>query len=406
MLIARHWAHLGRAARLLPGPVWSHCRVPRHSPHNPPSSARGPQTRVEASQPSVWASRKSLWTWGPSGAADGGWSRPGGVERHRFVFLDKQTRLVLRCGTRTLDAESAQTRPISRESQVASTAGVDETRRTDTEGQQEDCVNIYENPWTIPNVLCVARIAMAPIIGYLITYEEYESALGVFILAGATDLLDGIVARTWASQKSAMGSILDPLADKILISILYISLTCASLIPVALTTLIIARDVILIAAVFHVRYRTLTRPRRAALFFNPCYATAQLKPTLESKVNTAVQLFLVAISIAAPVFKFTESSLFPLLWFITAVTTLASGHSYYHYGRESGEASLCAPSMTSLSSKISHESFMKMRRVITDTLNKLQMAGQLIRERLVPKSFAGQSQKITGQESRTLPGHD
>uniref|UniRef100_UPI00358FFB7C cardiolipin synthase (CMP-forming) n=1 Tax=Myxine glutinosa TaxID=7769 RepID=UPI00358FFB7C len=335
MLMARHWGHLGRTARLLH--VGPHGRVLGHSPHNVPWHGRGLETRLEAAQPSAWGSRKCLWTQRPSGVAGGVWGRSV-VERHQFGFIYKGTRLLrrsLRCGTRGLDAETARTRPISRESEEASLAGVEETRRTDTEGQQQGRVDIYENPWTIPNVLCVTRIAMAPVIGYLITYEEFEAALGMFILAGATDLLDGIVARTWASQKSAMGSILDPLADKILISILYISLTCASLIPVALTTLIIARDVILIAAVFHVRYRTLARPRRAALFFNPCYATAQLKPTLESKVNTAVQLFLVAVSIAAPVFNFTESSLFPLLWFITAVTTLASGHSYYYYGKES-----------------------------------------------------------------------
>ncbi|KAF3841761.1 hypothetical protein F7725_023712 [Dissostichus mawsoni] len=109
------------------------------------------------------------------------------------------------------------------------------------------------------------------------------------------ELLDGYIARTWPSQKSALGSALDPLADKILVSFLYVTLS---------------------------------------KFFNPCYTTAQLKPTLFSKVNTAIQLLLVASSLAAPVFQYTDSVLLQSLWYITAVTTAASGYSYWHYGRK------------------------------------------------------------------------
>uniref|UniRef100_A0A2K6R1V4 Cardiolipin synthase (CMP-forming) n=1 Tax=Rhinopithecus roxellana TaxID=61622 RepID=A0A2K6R1V4_RHIRO len=146
--------------------------------------------------------------------------------------------------------------------------------------------------------------------------------------------LDGFIARNWANQKSALGSALDPLADKILISILYVSLTYADLIPVPLTYMIISRDVMLIAAVFYVRYRTLPTPRTLAKYFNPCYATARLKPTFISKVNTAVQLILVAASLAAPVFNYADSIYLQILWCFTAFTTAASAYSYYHYGRK------------------------------------------------------------------------
>ncbi|CAM4540749.1 unnamed protein product [Lepidochelys olivacea] len=193
---------------------------------------------------------------------------------------------------------------------------------------------LYENPWTIPNILSLARIGLAPVLGYLIVEENFNIALGVFALAGITDLLDGFIARNWASQKSALGSALDPLADKILISVLYVSLTCASLIPVPLTTLIILRDIVLIAAVFYVRYKTLSPPRTLSRYFNPCYATAQLKPTFISKMNTAVQLILVAASLAAPVFDYVDSIYLQILWCITAFTTATSAYSYYHYGRK------------------------------------------------------------------------
>ncbi|KAK5882806.1 hypothetical protein CesoFtcFv8_021354 [Champsocephalus esox] len=192
---------------------------------------------------------------------------------------------------------------------------------------------LYENPWTIPNFLCVCRIILAPFLGYLIIEQHFHLSLALFTLAGATDLLDGYIARTWPSQKSALGSALDPLADKILVSFLYVSLTYADLIPAPLTALVIARDIGLIAAVFWVRYKTVPPPVTLSKFFNPCYTTAQLKPTLFSKVNTAIQLLLVASSLAAPVFQYTDSVLLQSLWYITAVTTAASGYSYWHYGR-------------------------------------------------------------------------
>nr|XP_046258183.1 cardiolipin synthase (CMP-forming) [Scatophagus argus] len=193
---------------------------------------------------------------------------------------------------------------------------------------------LYENPWTVPNFLCVCRIVLAPFLGYMIIQKHFDLSLTLFMLAGATDLLDGYIARTWPTQKSALGSALDPLADKILISILYVCLTYAELIPAPLTALVIFRDIGLIAAVFWVRYKTVPPPVTLTKFFNPCYTTAQLKPTLFSKVNTAIQLLLVAASLAAPVFQYTDSVLLQCLWYVTAVTTAASGYSYWHYGRK------------------------------------------------------------------------
>ncbi|XP_016139557.1 cardiolipin synthase (CMP-forming) [Sinocyclocheilus grahami] len=90
-------------------------------------------------------------------------------------------------------------------------------------------------------------------------------------------------------------------------------------------------------AVFYVRYKTVPPPVTVSKFFNPCYTTARLKPTLISKINTAVQLFLVSASLAAPVFHYTDSVLLQSLWYITALTTAASGYSYYHYGKKTVE---------------------------------------------------------------------
>ncbi|XP_056423801.1 cardiolipin synthase (CMP-forming) [Hyla sarda] len=204
----------------------------------------------------------------------------------------------------------------------------------DTDPAQREQPDLYENPWTIPNLLSMTRIGLSPVLGYLIVGEDFNLALGIFVLAGITDLLDGYIARNWANQKSALGSALDPLADKILISVLYVCLTYANLIPVPLTVMIILRDIALIGSVFYVRYKTLPPPRTLGRYFNPCHVTAQLEPTFISKMNTAVQLILVAASLSAPVFDYVDSVYLQALWCITAFTTVASGYSYYHYGQK------------------------------------------------------------------------
>ncbi|XP_010308113.2 cardiolipin synthase (CMP-forming) isoform X1 [Balearica regulorum gibbericeps] len=260
----------------------------------------------------------------------------GALARPRAAPVLRQHQRLLREHQQLLRAPAAAWRLLSggAGSRRAGSGGVAPPERPRERRVAGRYAELYENPWTIPNILSMARMGLAPVLGYLIVEENFNVALGVFVLAGITDLLDGFIARNWANQKSALGSALDPLADKILISVLYVSLTCANLIPVSLTSMIILRDVALIAAVFYVRYKTLSPPRTLSRYFNPCYATAQLKPTFISKMNTAVQLILVAASLAAPVFNYVDSIYLQTLWCITAFTTVTSAYSYYHYGRK------------------------------------------------------------------------
>ncbi|XP_018579669.2 probable cardiolipin synthase (CMP-forming) [Anoplophora glabripennis] len=185
-----------------------------------------------------------------------------------------------------------------------------------------------ENIYTIPNLLCVARIILSPYLGLLIVQSEFDFALAVLGVAAVTDLLDGWIARTWESQSSNLGSFLDPMADKVLIASLFLSLTYADLIPIALTGMIIARDVILVAAGFVIRYKSLPPPRTFSRYFDVSHATAQLAPTFISKVNTGVQLLLVGSTLAAPVFHYVGHPVLEYLWYITGVTTVAAGLSY------------------------------------------------------------------------------
>ncbi|XP_022907363.1 probable cardiolipin synthase (CMP-forming) [Onthophagus taurus] len=194
-------------------------------------------------------------------------------------------------------------------------------------GKVEEIIE-KENIYTIPNFLCVARIAMSPYLGMLIVQSHFDYALAVLGIAAITDLLDGWIARTWEGQSSKMGSFLDPMADKVLIGTLFLTLTYADLIPIALTTLIIGRDVLLIVAGFVIRYHSLPPPRTLSRYFDVTHATAQLAPTFISKVNTAVQLILVGSTIAAPIFEYINHPLLQSLWYITGGTTIAAGISY------------------------------------------------------------------------------
>lgn len=186
----------------------------------------------------------------------------------------------------------------------------------------------FENVLTIPNVLTVSRVLMCPVLGYLVVQHDYPTAFMLFSVAGITDLLDGWIARTFPSQSSLAGSFLDPMADKILISTLFITLTYTNLIPVPLTALIIARDCGLLCAGFYVRYASLAPPKTIGRYFDMSLKSAQIAPTTISKYNTALQLFLAATSLAVPAFDLPCNEILPLLWYVTGTTTVISGLSY------------------------------------------------------------------------------
>jgi len=83
---------------------------------------------------------------------------------------------------------------------------------------------------TIPNVLTVSRMVASPFIGYWIVQEEYFLAMSWFFLASATDSVDGFIAKRF-NLKSVIGSFLDPVADKLLVTIMVTTMAYKSLLP-------------------------------------------------------------------------------------------------------------------------------------------------------------------------------
>src|SRR5687767_4781874 len=83
---------------------------------------------------------------------------------------------------------------------------------------------------TVPNLLTVFRMVLIPVFVSLLFYQKFVYALAVFVLAGVTDGLDGLLARRF-DQKSQLGTILDPIADKMLLVTAFVVLSMRSVFP-------------------------------------------------------------------------------------------------------------------------------------------------------------------------------
>ena len=84
--------------------------------------------------------------------------------------------------------------------------------------------------YTVPNLLTFSRLIAAPVVGYLIIYDMHMPALGLFVYAGVTDLVDGWVARKWGLQ-TVVGTVIDPMADKALMTIVTVTLAMKEALP-------------------------------------------------------------------------------------------------------------------------------------------------------------------------------
>jgi cardiolipin synthase (CMP-forming) len=188
-----------------------------------------------------------------------------------------------------------------------------------------DASNARPNPFrTAPNLLTLARICLAPFLVAAILENHYELSFVLFIVAGLTDALDGLLARA-LEQRSMLGHYLDPVADKLLLSTIFLVLLHKSLIPVTVTVLVFGRDVgiLLVSAILY-----------AAI------GRREFHPSLFGKANTLAQISAVAavllrqLTSAYWVVSFRRFALDA-----TMVLTVASGlHYAWSVSRRSGSA--------------------------------------------------------------------
>lgn len=185
-----------------------------------------------------------------------------------------------------------------------------------------------ENILTVPNLLTASRIVSTPFLGYMVTHGHFEIALGLFVVAGITDLLDGYVARNFKGQMSSFGTFLDPLADKVMMTVMFTTLSMANIVPVALAVIVVGRDVLLVGAGFYVKYISLKPPITFSKFFDVTNASATLHPSTLSKYNTLLQLLLISSALVSQVMGWGDNPALQTLYLITGCTTIGSGLQY------------------------------------------------------------------------------
>jgi cardiolipin synthase (CMP-forming) len=167
----------------------------------------------------------------------------------------------------------------------------------------------------IPNILTVLRILVTPLFVIFLIRDQHRYALLVFILAGVSDGLDGLIAR-WLNQRSDLGAVLDPIADKLLLTAAYITLGILKDIPGWLAVLVISRDVLIVTGI-------------AVLAFADIHF--DIRPSLISKWTTVFQILMIAFSLLEPDFSGAETWLRVLGW-VTAGITVLSGLHYTYLG--------------------------------------------------------------------------
>ena len=168
---------------------------------------------------------------------------------------------------------------------------------------------------TIPNLITLFRILLTPLFIIFLIQGSYPKALVVFILAGVSDLADGLIARTW-QQKSRLGSYLDPLADKILMAASFVTLSIYHQIPSWLTVLVLSRDVVLAIGV---------------LIFRLADIPLVIRPSLAGKWTTTFQLTTVGFVLLSKIWAFPPLVL-PVFFWVTGLLTTISGIQYFYRG--------------------------------------------------------------------------
>jgi cardiolipin synthase (CMP-forming) len=166
----------------------------------------------------------------------------------------------------------------------------------------------------IPNFLSLLRIILVPVIVIFLIQGLYAKALIVFVIAGLTDALDGAVARL-LNKQTELGSFLDPLADKILLSTCFIFLSIYGPIPKEVTVIVISRDLIILLGI---------------AILSMMSVTYEIKPVFVSKVTTTLQIatVFIALLLKTSTYDIISYNWFIILSWLTTVFTIISGLIY------------------------------------------------------------------------------
>jgi cardiolipin synthase (CMP-forming) len=174
----------------------------------------------------------------------------------------------------------------------------------------------------LPNWLTTLRILLIPVFVTLLVYRRAGIALLVFCLASLTDMLDGYVARVQRRQ-TRLGAFLDPVADKLLLTSGFVTLTWLKVLPFWITAVVVSRDLVLSIGV---------------LVIHVAGGTVHPAPSWIGKLSTVFQMATVLAAMAQVYFHVIPASATRLLAWVTAGFTITSGLQYIVMGLRQLEA--------------------------------------------------------------------
>lgn len=191
-------------------------------------------------------------------------------------------------------------------------------------------VEVRDSFLNLPNLISLSRMISGPFLAWMIIHDMYLSAFVGLGVSGATDWLDGYMARRMEIN-SVVGSYLDPLADKVLIACVALAMVDKGLLHPGLVCLVVLRDVALVGGAVYKRASVLEWKWSSWYeFFNLDGARPQkVEPLFISKVNTVLQLALVAAALLQPDLgnEETQTYITYLSWLV-AMTTVGSTAAY------------------------------------------------------------------------------
>jgi cardiolipin synthase (CMP-forming) len=169
----------------------------------------------------------------------------------------------------------------------------------------------------IPNFLSLLRIILVPVIVIFLIQGLYGKALIIFVCAGLTDALDGTLARLLNSQ-TVLGAYLDPIADKLLLTASFVTLSILGIIPSWLTVMVISRDFIILLGI---------------AILSLMGIPYKIKPAFVGKITTALQIITIFLALLFQVFSPSAGyDWVRILCWLTSLFTIASGLIYITRG--------------------------------------------------------------------------
>lgn len=203
-----------------------------------------------------------------------------------------------------------------------------------------------------PNMLTLSRIIATPYLSYILLSSHYSErstevssvsssvdgaisspalALSLFLMMGFTDWLDGYVARKYPSTATVLGTYLDPIADKLFVGVTSVTLWYTSVLPGPLVLLWVGRDIAMVGSVYWLVAQKNAENGNAkkAAVMDPLRTPLQLQASMLSKVNTTLQIGLIALGIGSqvPSIVLPPELMTSLVW-VTAGTTVGSAIGY------------------------------------------------------------------------------